>query len=228
MERLKTEKGRHVHKFDGSSEDLVHHTLDEELNEVISVRAHIMKPRGGLEEVWGDRGFDEKLEKAGQRMDARRGRSVLIVDEYHFLTEQNKDKLFTQFCNREDLQMVLIANRIDASDRERVAMAKKQSGDDFAELIETRLGKRSVQLSETMQKQKVPPLIERDIRRFLHTAGLLFGDEARSLRLVPSLHNALNVEDVDKDGLVRLLMQQALILVYVVLLVAGCSEDALM
>lgn len=235
----KMKQAARVHKFDGSSEELVRHTLEEQLEKILTGSEKIMEARGGIEDLCrgatsagtgsaGESGAGGSAQRA-QMMNS--GKSVLIVDEYHFLSSENKNKLFRRFDDSpSNIQVYLIANRIDANDRARVDVANEQctagtsagghSGrvgngptsktpvsSKFAELIETRLAHSAPQIGQMFEALGVSDSAQEKIRRWLHASGLLFGDEARSLRLISSLNNLFKA-DSDPEKLVDILLQK--------------------
>jgi len=112
-------------------------------------------------------------------------RVLLILDEYHMLDEEKKAQLFEWVEERAaGLQVVLIANRIDSKDRERV-----QACTLGARLIETRL-------TRTVLEEKLLASGGTEARRekvllWYACCRLVFGEESISCRLVDPISEAL-------------------------------------
>jgi len=105
-------------------------------------------------------------------------RVLLILDEYHMLNEAHKGQLFDWIEGKAaSLQVVLIANRIDFKDRERVKGCAVN-----VKLLETRLS--LAVLEEKLGSSGVAEEERRKVRMWFVTSRLVFGEEAISLRLV--------------------------------------------
>jgi len=112
-------------------------------------------------------------------------RVLLILDEYHMLAEAQKHQLFEWIEEKAAaLQVVLIANRIDSKDRERVKGCALK-----VRLIETRLS-RAV-LNEKLECTGASENDRDKVRLWYVTSRLVFGEESISLRLVEPIVEAL-------------------------------------
>jgi len=112
-------------------------------------------------------------------------RVLLILDEYHMLAEAQKAQLFEWIEEKAAaLQVVLIANRIDSKDRERVKNCALK-----VRLIETRLS-RAV-LDEKLECTGAAEADRTKVRLWYVASRLVFGEESISLRLVDPIVEAL-------------------------------------
>mmetsp|Transcript_7384 Transcript_7384/g.17751 ORF Transcript_7384/g.17751 Transcript_7384/m.17751 type:complete len:4746 (-) Transcript_7384:493-14730(-) len=209
-----------VHKFDCSADVLVRSTLASQLNRKVGA----VSGNGGSAAKAQDDDEDDDADDAGQSLQLshataggkngggkeQRGgqfRNVYMLDEYHFLSEDHKKELFRWRRETDgSTQIVLIANRIDSRDREKMrglatadanqpqfgsaAMTSSDARDDGFVLIETRLSRETVE--EVMDKDGIRnPKIRLAIRRWMLASRLVFGEESVSCRIVDRLARCL-------------------------------------
>ncbi|CAD7925071.1 unnamed protein product [Amoebophrya sp. A120] len=196
--------GDSVYDFDGSSDILVKETLSEQLDKTMRGETNLRTRQKKVAE--GEPEQSSALQQQG-------GRRILILDEYHFLSEEQKTELFDWLRDKSSqVTVVLIANRIDARDRKKltqcrllrqegeqdVGSSKKQSSAAGAPahssvvLLETRLTQKKI-------KEVMPKIVSAACNEFVETcilkwflaSRLVFGDESVSLRLISELYQIL-------------------------------------
>jgi len=117
--RLEGEMQFDIHEFDGSSDILVTTALSEVLQRTIQA----------------------------QNSEAQK---LLILDEYHMLSDEHKDELFEWVRTKlgPSLRVVLICNRIDSKDRQRLEQARPLASAPQIKvgLIQTRISRKRVQM----------------------------------------------------------------------------------
>ena len=113
------------------------------------------------------------------------GLRLLVLDEVHMLTNDQKRELFSWLkLNADRLRTLLIANRMDLYDFELMNSLKLNSQTDaYRDIFLARLPKSILQ--EFMSLREVKN--QKVIFRFFHCARSLFGGEAISLRIVETL-----------------------------------------
>ncbi|CAD7931075.1 unnamed protein product [Amoebophrya sp. A25] len=179
---LEAVPGSRVTLFDASSPELVKHSLASLLQKATQIasgtgaasalarncsRQGLVTPQAG----GGGAAFFKH----------QTARSILIVDEYHFLSEEQKESLFDwlQAEALGALTTVLIANRIDSRDRNRM----RELEESRHLLLDTHLTEQKVE--EVMDSRHIEDARLREaILLWFRTSRLLFGDESVSLRLV--------------------------------------------
>lgn len=131
----------------------------------------------------------ELLDKA---VPANGRQALLILDEYHMLVETQKSHLFNWIKSKaSSIQVVLIANRIDAKDRERM-----NSCGSNACLIEARLSRRV--LDEKLDSIGIDVIDRENLHLWYTCSRLVFGEESISLRLVDRVVQALRSHNPQK------------------------------
>jgi len=130
----------------------------------------------------------------------------LILDEYHMLSDEHKDELFDWVHAKlgPTLRVILIGNRIDSKDRQRLEQAKVSSQVRVA-LIQTRISRRRVE--EVMEARGNSERWREAICDWLVASRLVFGEESVSLRLVDTLDEVLRMSD-PRPALVELLLHK--------------------
>eukprot|EP00397_Hematodinium_sp_SG-2012_P000052 GEMP01000052.1.p1 GENE.GEMP01000052.1~~GEMP01000052.1.p1 ORF type:complete len:3639 (-),score=971.80 GEMP01000052.1:1016-11932(-) len=114
------------------------------------------------------------------------GNGVLVLDEYHMLTEDQKSELFDWLRSRAaSMKVVLVANRVDSRDRDLLNSMHMVP----TTLLETRLTRTKIE--EVMQYRQCPPELQGHIADWLVCARLVFGDDATSLRLIDDVMRIL-------------------------------------
>ena len=126
----------------------------------------------------------------------RTGRKLLVVDEYHMLSESHKRDLFYWLRGKlVNLHVLLIANRHDRNDEEllrgcSVEVDGGQFGADTAvsKPLQVRLDKaKIIEVAEIRQCRH-----KENIARWLLCSRLIFGEESISLRAILPLESILN------------------------------------
>jgi len=166
--RLEGEMQFDIHEFDGSSDILVTTALAEVLQRTITTQS------------------------------SQGSQKLLILDEYHMLSDEHKDELFEWVRAKlgPTLRVVLIANRIDSKDRQRLEESRPLSSDGPSvkvALIQTRLSRDFVQ---TVMVARGNSDKWRDaICDWMVGSRLVFGEESVSLRLCDTLDELLRRPD---------------------------------
>lgn len=176
--RLEGEMNFDIHEFDGSSDILVTTALAEVLQRTIQT----------------------------QSSDAQK---LLILDEYHMLSDEHKDELFEWVRSKlgPSLRVVLIGNRIDSKDRQRLEQSRPLAGGPPLQvgLIQTRISRKRVQM--VMEARGNSEKWRDHICDWIVGSRFLFGEESVSLRLCDTLEEALKRPD-PRLTLVELLLHR--------------------
>lgn len=184
---LEAVPGSRVTLFDASSPELVKHSLESLLQKATQLSRGAGAGGGGQPQMVGPTaGASDGVSSINKRGPAG-GRSILIVDEYHFLSEEQKENLFDWLQTEAlgALTTVLIANRIDARDRNRMRGLSRHL------LLDTHLTEAKV--GEVMASRHIfaEMKLHKAILIWCRVSRLLFGDESVSLRLVTDFENLL-------------------------------------
>ncbi|CAK0847884.1 unnamed protein product [Prorocentrum cordatum] len=160
--RLEGEMQFDIHEFDGSSDILVTTALAEVLQRTVAAQG-------------------------------RRGQRLLILDEYHMLSDDHKDELFEWVRAKlgPTLRVVLIGNRIDSKDRERLEQSRPTPGAPPVQvaLIQTRLSRSRIE--SVLEARGNSEKHRGAVCDWLVGCRLVFGEESASLRLCDALDQAL-------------------------------------
>jgi len=114
---------------------------------------------------------------------------MLVVDEYHMLSDAHKKELCTwaRHPSQSSISLVLIANRIDELDRHLASNADNPEVQPLVTIIETRLTARKI--IDVIGRRFVgsPTSVTRCIAHFLRVVRLIMGNETISLRWLDPL-----------------------------------------
>jgi len=110
---------------------------------------------------------------------------MLVIDEYHMLTDIQKDELFDWLRGKmQSMHVILIANRIDDFDTRKFEQFGKE-------------GIRAHRISARLTEAKIRQVAEKNklanidhIIKWMRCSRLLFGNESLSLRILQSLSDA--------------------------------------
>ncbi|CAE8619805.1 unnamed protein product [Polarella glacialis] len=117
---------------------------------------------------------------------------LLIIDEYHMLADAQKAQLFEWIEEKAaGLQVVLVANRIDSRDKERIQNYRSAS------LLEARLSRQV--LNDKLEHTDIGIQNKEHLRLWFSTSRLVFGEESISLRLVDAIAKALQGPSTQHD-----------------------------
>jgi hypothetical protein len=165
------------------------------------LRARIVREQAvGIEEFDGSSDVlvhSTLAELLNRAVTARVG--MLVVDEYHMLSEDHKDELYAWLQDKlTTLRVILIANRIDSRDRERVRNCKSLRHEDdttpdelkTVEILEARLS-RQTEL-DVMESRSNTPQVRAQIARWMSASRLVFGEESISLRIIDQLDRIMS------------------------------------
>lgn len=175
--RLEEEMQFDIHEFDGSSDILVTTALAEVLQRTMT----------------------------SQSMQSQK---LLILDEYHMLSDEHKDELFEWVRAKlgSELRVVLIANRSDSKDRERLEQIRPTGASQVkVALLQTRLSRLRIQ--QVMESRGNAERWRPAICDWLVASRLLFGEESVSLRLCDTLEALLETPE-PRGALIELLLHR--------------------
>eukprot|EP00439_Symbiodinium_sp_Y106_P050425 s358_g6.t1 len=177
--RLEEEMQFDIHEFDGSSDILVTTALAEVLQRTMTSQ------------------------------NSMQSQKLLILDEYHMLSDEHKDELFEWVRSKlgQELRVVLIANRSDSKDRERLQQLQPASASTQVRvaLLQTRLSRQRIE--QVMESRGNSEQWRPSICNWLVASRLLFGEESVSLRLCDGLEAILRNPD-PRSILVELLLHR--------------------
>ncbi|CAE7214831.1 PAT23 [Symbiodinium microadriaticum] len=177
--RLEEEMQFDIHEFDGSSDILVTTALAEVLQRTMTSQ------------------------------NSMQSQKLLILDEYHMLSDEHKDELFEWVRSKlgQELRVVLIANRSDSKDRERLQQLQPASASSQVRvaLLQTRLSRQRIE--QVMESRGNSDQWRPSICNWLVASRLLFGEESVSLRLCDGLEAILRNPD-PRSILVELLLHR--------------------
>jgi len=141
---------------------------------------------------------------------------MLVVDEYHMLSDEHKEELYAWLQDKLSvLRVVLIANRIDSRDRERLraCMHLRHEDDSTPEdqrtvvLLEARLTRKMA--DEVMVKRSNTPRVREAVGKWLVASRLIFGEESVSLRIIDQLDRILSGDTAQQHPkLIELLLNK--------------------
>ncbi|CAJ1390507.1 unnamed protein product [Effrenium voratum] len=175
--RLQEEMQFDIHEFDGSSDILVTTALAEVLQRTMISQSTM---------------HSQKL---------------LILDEYHMLSDEHKDELFEWVRAKlgPELRVVLIANRSDSKDRERLEQLRPAASQVRVAHLQTRLSRKRIEqvMDARGNSEKWRPAV----CDWLVASRLLFGEEAVSLRLCDTLEAILQKLE-PRASLIELLLHR--------------------